>query len=204
MSVVSDLLFLVEKNKQANSPVHFYDIYYTDSDVVRLTDCGSDLVFEGNTYLKFPIKHQDVSESVNGEVPKVKLLVGNADRIMQYYLELYDGLRGKRVDIITTFRPLITDDAFVIRDVFYVDTPKDSEEVVEFTLLPEFDMMSIQIPCRIYDRYHCGWDFKDSDCKYSGTELECDFSLERCEELLNSVNFGAFPSIPSQRISYSE
>lgn len=43
----------------------------------------------------------------------------------------------------------------------------------------------------------CPWEFKGTECGYSGAETWCDQSYERCAALANADNFGGFRFLPS-------
>jgi len=203
MPEISDIVFIAEKNKQTNQPVYLYDVHYTDSDVLYLTDADEDLVFEGRTYEHKPVEHVDISENIRSVSSKMTLRVGNADRSMQVYLENHDGLRGRKVVTRLVWRNLLSDTDAVQRAVFFVDHARDYDTFVEFELAPKFNLMGTKLPGRFYGRDYCQWKrFKDADCRYAGDETECDRTLDRCEELGNTLQFGAFPSVPTTKVFY--
>lgn len=199
MTVISDTAFLEEKNKAANKPLHLFEIYYTDSDLLRYTDFDSDVVFDGETHTAFDISYEDVGENIRLSVDTVKLRVGNVSREMQFYLELYDGLRGHVVNIKHVWYNQLSDANCLMEETFYIDEAESSEEAIIFTLSSKFDVLNVELPLRTYDRRHCSWKFVtdgSSDCGYLGGETWCDHTFNRCKVLENTLRFGGFPSIP--------
>jgi len=43
----------------------------------------------------------------------------------------------------------------------------------------------------------CPWEFKGTECGYSGGQTWCNQSYERCDELSNTDNFGGFRFLPT-------
>ena len=201
MTVVSDTTFLEEKNKPENRPLHLFEVYYTDSDLLRLTDFDSDLTFDGNSYRAFDISYEDTGENIRLSVDTVTIRMGNVSREMQAYLELYDGLRGHSFNIKHVWYNQLSDAVCFMEESYYVDTAESNEEFIEFTLSSKFDVLNVQLPLRTYDRQHCYWKFVtdgSSDCGYSDAGLGdwCDHTFNRCKVLENTLRFGGFPSIP--------
>jgi hypothetical protein len=38
----------------------------------------------------------------------------------------------------------------------------------------------------------CPWEFKGTECGYTGAQDWCDQTWDRCEDLVNTLNFGGF------------
>ena len=66
--------FLKQKNAQVNAPIYLYTIYDYDgaSNDLNLAEWGEDIVFDGVTYSKFPISHDEIGENSQGQVPAIK------------------------------------------------------------------------------------------------------------------------------------
>ena len=93
-----DIDFIKEKNKQVNHPIFLYTIYdYDGSDNnLTLAEHNENIVFDGVTYIAFPITHDEISDNSQGQTPEIKVKVANVSRLIEYYLNVYD-LRGKKV-----------------------------------------------------------------------------------------------------------
>ena len=90
-------------------------------------------------------------------------------------------------------------DAFM-DDIFYIDSYTADQNNVEFTLTGKFDVLGVDLPARRYSRNYCAWKFKSAECGYSGVEITCNKTKQRCKQLNNYQRFGAFPSVPTRRI----
>ena len=193
--------FKSEKNKEANSPIFLYTIYDYDGLGTDLRFCGwsSDVTYDGQVYTAIPVRHEAVGSNSAGEIDSVKLVLGNADRSLQSYLENYD-FRGKKVSIKLVWADLLDDNTAFIEDIFYINSYVADEEKVVVNLKSKLDVLDVMIPCRIYVRDYCQWEFKSPECGYSGSETSCSKRLSRCRELGNVSRFGGFPSVPSKRI----
>lgn len=192
-----------EKNKSTNQPVYLYSILdYDGSNDLHFAEWDADIVYNGITYIKFPITHEYVGENTQGEIDTVKIKVSNISRLIQAYLEQYD-FRGKKVIITMVWANQLGDTDANIKHAFFIDSYVADENNVEFALSSKFDILDLQLPARKYWRNYCNWKFKSLECGYAGAETTCDKTLQRCRQLVNQVRFGGFPSIPSQRIFVS-
>jgi lambda family phage minor tail protein L len=197
MMEVSDATFLQEKNKEENKPIFLYEVSWTDSDVLYLAAFDSDISFGGQTYTAFPIKRMGLKQDIQGTSGSVKLRAANVDRAMQFYLEYYDGLRGQQVVEKMVWYNLLANTDAVKTNKFFVDSSSYNEEIVELNLMSRLNVLDLELPGRSIERSFCMWEFKSSDCGYSGGEETCNHTFERCEELQNEGRYGAFPGTPS-------
>lgn len=193
--------FIAEKNKLQNRPIFLYTIYDYNGVGGNLyfASYDADVVFDGVTYLKFPITHDQISENTTAEIDQVKIRVSNVSREIQQYLESYD-LRGKKVSIKQVFANLLADTTCYLEDIYYLDSYSADASAAEFVCTSKFDVMQLQLPARKFWRNYCQWKFKGTECAYAGGETSCNKTFARCEELNNKARFGGFPSIPSHRI----
>lgn len=193
--------FKAEKNKAANRPVFLYTIYdYDGADTpLYFVEHEADVVFDGITYIAFPIKHDFISENSQGEIDTMKVIMSNVSRLVQGYLETYD-FRGKKVSIKMVYLDHLDDDESLIEDIFYIDSYSSNEAETEFTLSSKFDILELELPGRRYMRGICSWKFKSTECAYAGAETTCNKTFQRCRGLQNQLRFGGFPSIPTERV----
>jgi len=193
--------FNEEKNKSANAPVHLFTVYDYDSlgNDLYLAESDADVEFDSVTYRKFPIKYDAIGENNSGEIEKLKITAANISREIGGYLEIYD-LRGKKVAIKTVWLDQLADTDNYLEDVFYIDSYSADEKNVVFTLTGKLDLLDVQVPVWRFSRNFCRWDFKSTQCGYSGAETSCNKTKQRCEQLANLQRFGGFPSVKSNRI----
>ncbi len=196
-----DSVFVTEKNKAENQPIHLYTIYDYDGGSTNLyfAQYDIDVTFDGQTYTKFPIQHEPISENTSGEIDNVKITVANVSRAIQAYIEAYDW-RNKKVDITTVFANQLSDADVKRVDTYYISSYVATDEAVEFTLTSKFNVLSVQLPLRNYMRNYCSWKFKGTECGYSGAETTCARTKVACKALNNYERFGGFPSVPMKRL----
>lgn len=193
--------FKGDKNKLINQPVFLYTIFeYDGVNDLNLAESKENVIYDGVTYLAFPIKHDTIGENSQGEIDSIKISVSNVSRLIQYYLEAYD-FGGKKVRIRMIFREHLNDPDACLDYVYFIDSYSANQDVAEFTLLPKTNVLSLTIPARNYSRNYCQWIFKDPDtCQYSGEGATCNKTKQACKGYGNYINFGGFPSIPTTQI----
>lgn len=196
-----DSTFTSEKNKQANQPIHLFVVenYDGNSNNLTLTDYDTNVTYNGVTYTKFPISFETISENSEGRIDTVRIVVSNISQVIEDYLETYDW-RGKKVSIITVWANQLNDTDAYLQDVFYIDNYSSDQNNAYFTCASKFDVLDVHLPRRLYMRHHCCWEFKSTECGYSGGESTCNLTKARCKELNNYDRFGGFPSIPTRRV----
>jgi len=191
-----------QKNKAVTKPIFLYEIQYDSvgNQWLRYTNWTTDVVFDGQTYTKYAITHDNISESLDGSAVKVKLKIGNVNRTIQYYLENWNGLRDAKVNILQVFfDELSTPSAVDLLTFFIADSAVDARDAT-FVLSSKFDVFDITLPRRKFYRSYCSHKFKDAGCAYSGVETTCNKSMQRCKELGNIHRYGAFPAIPQRNV----
>ena len=200
----TNAVFKQEKAKETNQPIFLYTIFdYDGSNDLYWAEYDTDIVYDGITYIRFPIKHDFIGENTQGEIDAVRVTLGNVSRLIQAYLENND-FRGKKVRILQVWANQLADADAYIEDIYYIDSYTADQNNVQFSLTSKFDVLDLELPARKYSRNYCGWkEFKGPECGYSGVETECNRTLARCRELGNQKRFGGFPSIPSRRIFVS-
>lgn len=192
--------FRTEKNSPTNKPIFLYRICdYDGSNDLLFAEYDTNITFNGEVFLAFPITHEFVEETANQEIAQIKVRASNISRYIQAYLEQYD-LRGKRVDIILVWANQLNNPDVKVVDTYYIDSYAANEIDVEFTLTSKFDVLEVPLPSGKYLRSHCRWVFKSTQCGYSGSETSCNRTFQRCQALNNVARFGGFPSIPIRRL----
>lgn len=200
-----DAVFISEKNKQQNKPIVLFIIEDYDDlgSNLYFADYDTDVEFPtgGQTYTKFPLKFETIGENTQGEVDAVRLILGNASRLIQSYLENYD-LREKKVTIRIVWADQLSSSDYKLDYVYYIDSYTTTDEKSVFVCTTKIDIVERKLPGGIYLRTHCRYkEFKDADtCGYAGAETECNRTKARCKELDNFERFGGFPSAPTRRL----
>ena len=189
----------------ASSFAYFDGLVCVEGDSVEsinlnFAEYDTDIVYDGITYTKFPIRHEEIGENSQGEIDSIRVSVSNINRVIQAYLEDYD-LRGKKVTITLVWANQLADTDANLQFIFYIDSYTASQEIVEFTLSSKYDIIDLALPNGIYNRNYCRWKFKSTECAYAGAQVTCDKRKTTCKVLMENISrFGGFPSVPTNRI----
>ena len=194
--------YITQKNLPVVKPIFLYEIQYdkATNSWLKYANWNEDVVFDGETYTKYPIEHDGVSENLDGKSTKVNLTIANADRNIQYYLENYNGLRDAQVNILQVFKDELSNPQVVDTMTFFVVDVGVNVGEARLVLALRYDAFAISLPRRLFYRGYCSHKFKGVACGYSGGETVCDKSLQRCVELGNVQRYGGFPAIPQRNV----
>ena len=152
-------------------------------------------------YTPAPISHDQVESNTKGEIGNVVITLQNVSRYIGGLLHQNDALRDSEVSIITAFRGHLDDSDACLCDTYYIDGASLSETAAQFQLAPKFAVHKVTLPFRSYIKDQCQWKFKDTNtCHYSGEQTSCSKTLASCDAYGNTLNYGGFPGIPSQRV----
>ena len=145
---------------------------------------NGELVWAGNTYLRFPVEAEGFEYSGNGQLPRPKVRVSNIlGTITAILASLPNGLEGAKFTRIRTLaryidganfpggtNPLGTPDstAEFPREVYYVDRKTvETRDVVEYELAAAFDLQGVRAPKRQCIANICQWTYKGAECGYT-------------------------------------
>lgn len=163
-------------------------------ETIRLVRNEADITWDGHTWTRFPFEIDNLADGNRGEAPAVSLRVSNISRVMQSYIEPYDG----GVDAIVILRVVhaghLNETTPALRLDFTVLRVNADAKNVSFTL-GSSNLFRRQFPCNRFLRNSCRWRFKSGECAYVGSETICDKTLTKCRNLNNSVHFGGFPGV---------
>ena len=179
--------------------INLFELYYDDKPdtVAYFAAWDEDVSFNGHVYNKMSIKMGDVTTDSDGKINDVQLTVGNADRLIQFYIEEYD-LIGKKVRHIRIFEGI----SDYIQTTFKIKGATAKKDFCTFSLSLGVDFLSLEIPARACHARFCWHMFKGAECAYAGAETECDGTFDDCKRKGNMHRFGGFPAIPNERIYF--
>lgn len=173
-----------------------------------------EVVWNGNSYLRFPVEADGFEYSGNGQLPRPKVRVSNIlNTITALLLTLPDGLEGAKFTRIRTLAryldavnfpggvsPYSPDPtAEFPREIYFVDRKViENRDVVEFELAAAFDLAGVSAPKRQCIANICQWVYKSTECGYVGALPTCDKTLDACKAHFGTyaeLPFGSFPGI---------
>lgn len=203
--------FTEEKNKQENTPIMLYTIVFPGATNVTLAEWDVDVLYNGITYITFPLKHEGISKNILGETDTVKVVLSNVNREMAAILLSYGGLIDYQIDLMLVFANHLDDADANIMETYWVDNSSIAEGECVFILSTRLDLFQIKLPRRTMNRNRCGWIFKKEGCWLASgdtwaapggfihSDISCDHTVSGptgCNFHNNGPRCGAFPGIP--------
>ena len=157
------------------------------SDIYRFhsgsnADIDGNIVFNGQTYTRIPVKAEGFEYSNTGTLPRPTLSISNLDSTVTTLLLLVNAttagndLGGAEVRRIRTLKKYLDGEStadpnarwpeerwFVDRKAF------ESRDQVTFELASKFDLAGQKIPKRQVIANVCQWKYRSSECSYTGS-----------------------------------
>lgn len=184
-----------------------FDVFVTDSEVLRITNNEESFTFAGNTYSPFPVGFEDFEETASGDLPYITVMVGNTDRVISKYLETHGGLLDRKVVMRIAHQSNTSNVALEVTLMVREVTATDSAANFRLSSHP---FMDLDWPFNRYYRHRCRFEFKNAiGCGWTaatggtGSAETCDKSLDGangCVAHNNQQRFGGMPGIPKRRI----
>ncbi len=196
---------IIEKNKIATGSAWllFIDITITPEIVLHFVRNTEAVEYKGINYEAFPFELDTVNETTKGEIPTLQLRVSNVTRIIQTYLEQYQGGIGKTVKLMVVNSAYLAEDFSDLEMEFDILETTSDVQWVSFKLGAPNPLRQ-RFPKSRYFSSYCRWVFKDAGCGYAGTATACNKRLLDCQALNNSPRFGGFPGLSERglRVAY--
>ena len=186
-------------------------------------ELNQDIVWQGQTYVRFPIEASGFETSGQGQLPRPKLKVSNYMSAITAILLSYNDLVGAKIIRKRTLKkyldavnfqsgnPSADSTAAFPDDIFYIDRKvSESRDLVEFELISALDLAGIKLPRRQIISNVCTWKYRGGECGYTGSnyfladdtqttlasEDACGKRLSSCKARFGetaSLPFGGFP-----------
>lgn len=147
---------------------------------IYVVDNNTSVVYQGITYIPFPVKLQGINTTTDGSVDKTSVTIGNVDSegLIMGYIARNNGMSKWTVRFVFVYekfldgKPDVDVDAYT-EEFFLIDTYTATEQYVTFTLEPVINL-GIQLPRRRFMTDSCFWRFKDiTTCKYVSHGIGC-------------------------------
>ena len=210
--------------------LHLDETLHGSTDIYRWHNGCNDaitgnVVWNSNTYFRQPIQADGFEYQNGGALPRPTLTISNLDGIVTTLLLLVNGttsgndLGGATVKRIRTLKKFLDGQAAADpfasfpEEVWYIDR-KASEDraMVSFELASKFDLAGVKIPRRQLIANVCQWEYRSSECSYSGSNYwdaqdnevptlgqdRCGKRLSSCKKRFGNngeLPFGSFPSV---------
>lgn len=155
-----------------------------------------DIIFSGETYTAFPIKHGKVKTNNKSEVDKTTLTVPNINLAMSAYAE-QNNLNGSRIDINKIYldangQPPASNNDFISVFTGRIEEVSYDENALQVTIVSKLDIPFGQFPRRTYQR-GCSWIYKATECGAVSALTTCNKTTTDCVARVNIARYGGFP-----------
>ena len=185
---------------------------------------AGNVVWQGNTYIRFPIKADGFDFTTSGTLPRPTLTVANLDLTMTSILadinafNTGNDLGGAEVRRIRTLKKFLDGESTADPNaqwpvaIWYIDRKaSENRQAVTFELASRLDLPGRKVPQRQLVGNICQWKYRSSECSYTGSnywdkddqsvgslaEDKCGKRLESCKLRFGSnspLPFGSFPT----------
>lgn len=179
---------------------------------------GGDVVWQGNTYTRFPLEAEGFDLTSSGQSPRPRLRVANIGGVFAALAAELDGLVNAKVTRKRTFsryldavnfpggvNPEADPNAGFDDEVYYIDRKSENKIYVEFELSAACDLAGVQLPRRQVIANVCIWKYRGGECGYAGGAVALandqpttDIALDRCGKRVTSckLRFGSNAELP--------
>jgi lambda family phage minor tail protein L len=184
---------------------------------------GNDVVWNGQTYTRFPIEAEGFDKRSSGTLPRPKIKVANVTGLLGALVHELNDLVGATVTVTRTLakyldainfpgseNPSADPAQFIDRETWVIDRKSDQTNIfIEFELAAAIDMPDCKLPRRQVIQNTCAWlmigGYRGPYCGYTGGPVadRNDQSVttladDKCGGRLASckMRFGAFAPLP--------
>jgi len=184
---------------------YLYDFEYINHEGLtrhlRYTSWDEKVSYDGHIYEAVPIKHSEVSTSSDGKINPISITVGNADGIIQGYLNTFEVL-GQNATITEIILTPQNEPALISEFVLKIKDAVCNTKTAVFTLSIGFDVLKAEVPGRKIMSRFCWWTFKSDECGYAGSDIQCGRTFDDCLKKGNLSRFGGFPGVINERFYF--
>ena len=167
--------------------LHLDNTLHGSTDVYRFhaganAAIDGNVVFNGNTYTRIPVKADGFEFTNTGALPRPTLTISNLDGTMTTLLLLVNAttagndLGGAEVRRIRTLKKFLDGESTADPNAkfpderWYVDRKaNESRDSVTFELASKFDLAGQKLPKRQIVANVCQWVYRSSECSYTGS-----------------------------------
>ncbi len=192
-TLTADLI--LEKNKLAsNSPwLVLFTVKINDTiGKVRYVDHPESIVFNGKTYIPFPIKFDTIKEEAKAGLFDLTMTISNVSRVIQGYLDNNE-LRGNKCNIKIVHKDHLGDSSAVIKERFEIVSWRSTLNEVQF-VIGSLSLIGARFPSTVMLTDHCRHLYRgaDGNCGYldstgAGTISSSGVTVTGVGTLFNTV-----------------
>lgn len=189
-------ILVIEKNLLSNTSPWFLllDVEITTGTYLYLVKNIENVTYNGQEYTAFPFEIGMDKQTSKGEIPSVQFRVCNINRVLQTYIEDYDGFIGNSITMRLVNNSHLAEDYSELTVTFEIVACIANSEWVMFDCGAPNPMRK-RFPLYRYIGSHCNFTFKSVECAYTGAVTTCDRTYTSCALKKNSIRFGGFKGL---------
>ena len=213
----------------AGSLVDLYEIDATNigGDVLRwaneVNELGVDIVWQGDTYTRFPIEVTGFAKSGRGTQPRPVIKASNVAGILGALVRDNEDMVGAKFTRRRTFVKYLDavnfadgnaqadPNVFMPDEIWFIDRKSAENGIfIQFELASAMDLTNVKLPKRQVTTNVCAWKYRSGECGFSGgavatimdvptsdiTKDVCGHRVESCKLRFGSnaaLPYGGFP-----------
>ena len=189
-------ILILEKNLLSDTSPWFVllDVEITTGVYLYLVNNIDNITYNGQEYTAFPFQIGLDRQTSKGEIPTVQFRVCNINRVLQAYIEDYDGFIGNSITLRLVNSSYLTENYSQLTTTFEIVACVATAEWVMFDCGAPNPMRK-RFPLYRYIGSHCNFTFKSVECAYQGADTTCDRTYAACALKRNSVRFGGYKGL---------
>jgi lambda family phage minor tail protein L len=143
---------------------------------------GNDVVWQGVTYVRFPVIVDGYQKSSQGSLPRPTMTLGNVGGILSPLLKAYNSLLGCKVTRRRTLskyldpvnfsggvNPTADPNSHFPDEAYFIDRKSgESALAIQFELAVAWDVTGVKLPLRQVIRDSCQYTYRSAECSYIG------------------------------------
>ena len=160
------------------NPINIAEIYYF---YPMLSETGGDIVYQGNTYVPWPIEMTGFEKRGTGSEPRPKATISNIGGQISALVKSYNDLIGATLTRRRTLATYVENDLADYYDEIYFIEQKTLENsvTIEFEMVTAMDFVDKQLPGRVAVANACPWLYgptavalgkQSQGCSWPGTD----------------------------------
>lgn len=215
---------MIESDIQSLAPGFIVELFEFDGTAIGaavfrwhngVNELGNNVVFDGESYARFPIEAEGFERSTKGTIPRPILRLANVTGLISALARENNDLCGAKITRIRTFKkyldatnfpggvnPSADPNARMPDEVWFVDRKASENGIfIEFELAAAFDVTGVKLPRRQCIQNVCPWVYRSAECGYAGGPVAdkndqptTDPALDKCGKRITSckLRFGEF------------
>tara|TARA_R110002126_G_scaffold90831_1_gene216369 strand:+ start:1773 stop:2456 length:684 start_codon:yes stop_codon:yes gene_type:complete len=181
-------------------------------------ELSADIVWQGNTYARFPVEVNGFAKSGRGTQPRPTIKASNVSGVLGALVRDNEDLVGakftrrrtfvKYLDAVNFATGNVQADAnvYLPDEIWFIDRKASENGIfIQFELASAMDLTNVKLPKRQVTTNVCAWGYRSAECGYAGgavaTNMDIittDLAQDACGHRVESckLRFGSNATLP--------